>query len=396
MNWIDLSAFRENRALLYLLVGRCLEAFGFGIALFLIVILAYEQTNSVTFAGLAVSIYQIVMVVFQAPIGRIADKYGRKRLILLGIAIHALATFLIGVSNSILMLLALRALQGLGASLEGPASQALVADLVPHEKRGSVMGQYSTMINLGWFVGPVVGGVIADAFDVRAPFLICSGLVALSFFPIAFYVKEPARTARRPTHASEPLPSKTRNVLLYLCLAYFLIQFSGSAMFPLVRVYMLKIGASDTEIGLVVAAFGLISAPLQTPFGRLSDRWGRKPLITLGIFSMAFVAPWYGFAATFPQLLLIRSAHGIASALSGPVVGALVADVAPRSQRGRALGILSTAQSLGMVVGPLTGGVLADLYGYQFPFLLCGGVMAASALIIHRRIKEPSREEREH
>ncbi|MEM2905353.1 MAG: MFS transporter [Candidatus Bathyarchaeia archaeon] len=395
MGWIDVSAFKQNRALLYLLIGRCLEAFGFGIALFLIVVLAYEQTGSVTYAGLAVSVYQVVMVVLQPPMGRVADRYGRKRLILLGTAIHAVATFLLGASTSIFILLALRALQGLGASLEGPASQALVADLVPYERRGSLMGQYSTMINLGWFVGPVVGGLIADAFGTRAPFFICSVLVALSFFPIALYVKEPPRAATGRSNVSGPLTAKVRNVLLYLCLAYFLIQFSGSVMFPLIRVYMVKIEASDTEIGLVVAAFGLISAPLQAPFGRLSDRRGRKPLITLGVFSTSLVAPWYGFATSFPQLLLIRSAHGVASAMSGPVVGALVADVTPRWQRARALGMLSTAQSLGMVVGPLVGGALADLYGYQFPFLLCSGIMAVSALIIHKGVREPSKEERE-
>jgi len=169
MDWIDISAFKENKALLYLLVGRLLVAFGFGIALFLIVILAYEQTDSVTYEGLAVSIYQIVMVVSQTSLGRLADKYGRKLFILIGIVVHAVATFLIGVSGSIFMLLALRAVQGFGASLEGPAPQALLADLVPHEKRGSVMGQYSTMTNLGWFVGPIVGGIIADALISGLP-----------------------------------------------------------------------------------------------------------------------------------------------------------------------------------------------------------------------------------
>lgn len=395
MEWLDLSTFTENKALLFLLLGRCLEAFGFGIALFLIVVIAFEQTNSVAYAGLAVSVYQVVMVALQTPFGRLADKYGRKPFILAGIAIHALATLLIGASSSIAMLLALRALQGLGASLEGPASQALVADLVPHAKRGAVMGQYSMMINLGWFVGPVVGGIIADATDVRTPFYICSLLVTLSFFPIAFYVKDPRGTGTDLTRISEPLPARARSLLAFLCLAYFLVQFSGSVMFPLVRVYMVNIGASDTEIGLVVAVFGLISAPLQTPFGRLSDRLGRKPLITLGILSMALVAPWYGFAATFLQLLLIRAVHGIASAMSGPIVSALVADLVPRRQRGKALGVLNTALSLGMVVGPLAGGVLADLYGYQFPFFVCSASMAAGAFVIHRRVKEPRPEERE-
>jgi len=136
------------------------------------------------------------MVVSQTSLGRLADKYGRKLFILIGIVVHAVATFLIGVSGSSFMLLALRAVQGFGASLEGPAPQALLADLVPHEKRGSVMGQYSTMTNLGWFVGPILGGIIADATDLRTPFYICPVLVALSFFPIAFSMKEPAREER--------------------------------------------------------------------------------------------------------------------------------------------------------------------------------------------------------
>lgn len=141
---------------------------------------------------------------------------------------------------------------------------------------------------------------------------------------------------------------------------------------PILPLYMRTFGASGLEVGLVFAAFAVarfLGGPL---FGRLSDRLARKPLILTGLGLYALVSLAYTLAQSLWQLGLLRLVQGLASTLVTPQAQAYVAERTPPGREGRTLNLFYTAQFLGMGLGPLLGGSLAEHFGLTAPFYAMG------------------------
>lgn len=151
---------------------------------------------------------------------------------------------------------------------------------------------------------------------------------------------------------------------------------------PILPLYMRTFGASGVELGLVFAAFAVarfLGAPL---FGRLSDRMNRKPLILIGLGLYAFVSVAYALAQSLWQLGLLRLVQGLASTLVTPQAQAYVAERTPPGREGRTLNLFYTAQFVGMGLGPLLGGSLAEHFGLTAPFYAMGLLTGAALLAV--------------
>ena len=140
---------------------------------------------------------------------------------------------------------------------------------------------------------------------------------------------------------------------------------------PNLAYYAEDIGATSTEIGMLLSIYSgmqLLFAPL---WGRLSDKHGRKPAILLGLLGNAVALVGFGLAKTYVWLLIARSAAGIASAAVLPSVMAYVADVTTPEERGKGMGLMGAAMGLGFILGPAIGGVLGS---HDVPFFVAGGL----------------------
>ncbi len=149
---------------------------------------------------------------------------------------------------------------------------------------------------------------------------------------------------------------------------------------PILPLYMRTFGASGVELGLVFAAFAVarfLGAPL---FGRLSDRLNRKPLILIGLGLYALVSVAYALAQSLWQLGLLRLVQGLASTLVTPQAQAYVAERTPPGREGRTLNLFYTAQFVGLGLGPLLGGSLAEHFGLTAPFYAMG-LLTGAALV---------------
>ncbi len=151
-------------------------------------------------------------------------------------------------------------------------------------------------------------------------------------------------------------------------------------IWPLVPVYAVELGAGGFQVGLIIASFNLARTIIYPLAGRLSDRWGRKPFIALGLFLYALVSVLYVLATRVETLILVRLLHGTTSVLVAPVAMALVADIAPKRRMGLYLGTQNMAVMLGLGVGPVAGGIIRDFYGMQTAFYAMGGLALVTFL----------------
>ena len=162
-----------------------------------------------------------------------------------------------------------------------------------------------------------------------------------------------------------------RSKLLLLFLTMFFVMLGFGIIIPNLAYYAEDIGATPTKIAILMSIYSgmqLLFAPI---WGRLSDRYGRKPAILLGLLGNAGALVGFGLAKNYSWLFIARSAAGIASAAVLPSVMAYVADVTTSEERGKGMGLMGAAMGLGFILGPAIGGVMGR---HDVPFFVAGGL----------------------
>ncbi len=162
---------------------------------------------------------------------------------------------------------------------------------------------------------------------------------------------------------------KSRLLLLFLTLFFVMLGFG--IIIPNLAYYAKDIGATTTEIAILMSIYSgmqLLFAPI---WGRLSDKYGRKPAILLGLLGNAAALIGFGLAKDYVWLFTARSAAGIASAAVLPSVMAYVADITTAEERGRGMGLMGAAMGLGFILGPAIGGIMGS---HNMPFFVAGGL----------------------
>ena len=173
---------------------------------------------------------------------------------------------------------------------------------------------------------------------------------------------------------------------LTLYVTAFCVCASFSLLFPVMPSYATEVGASVSEVGLVMATYAYVTALALIPCGMLSDRIGRRPLLIASLLIFSLAPLLYLVAGDPQELLLFRGIHGLASAAFTPVAIPLVIDMAPPARRGRALGWYTTSTQSGFVAGPAIGGFLLSNFGFQAVFFGCSAIAFLGLLFILPRL----------
>ena len=171
-----------------------------------------------------------------------------------------------------------------------------------------------------------------------------------------------------------PLTHSPAWILFLLSASVGVAMMGLGIVWPLVPIYAVELGASGFQVGLIIAAFNIARTCVNPFSGRLSDRWGRKPFILLGLFLYAVVSVFYVQSMRVESLILVRLLHGTTSVLVVPVAMALAGDIAPQHRLGRYLGTLNMAIMLGFAAGPALGGVIRDYFGMPSAFYTMGAL----------------------
>ncbi|MGH7579173.1 MAG: MFS transporter [Gemmatimonadales bacterium] len=178
--------------------------------------------------------------------------------------------------------------------------------------------------------------------------------------------------------------------LIVLFVTAFVDMVGLAMIVPLLPYYATDFGAGAATVGLLISAFSVAQLAVAPLWGRLSDRYGRRPAILAGLLITAAAYLLFGFAGSVPALLLTRVVQGVGGGTIG-VVQAYVADVAPPAQRTKSLGWLSAITSLGAVAGPAFGSLMVSLGGQRFVGLGAAGLSALVAAFAWAFLRESRR-----
>lgn len=178
-------------------------------------------------------------------------------------------------------------------------------------------------------------------------------------------------SVERSSHVESPFSVKFATFLLaVVSMALFIDTLAYGLIVPIVPSYAYTLGASDLEIGIIFAAFPVVELLTMLPIGALSDRYGKKPFIIIGLVSLVISTVAFATSGNVPQLILTRGLQGFAASCTMTAGLALISDGTSSDKMGGSLGIATAAQGAGLMAGPLVGGALVEMGGYTFPFII--------------------------
>ncbi|PCR88777.1 MFS transporter [Natrinema ejinorense] len=356
-----------------------------------------------TVVGIAVSNELLVGVFFstlgavrsicQIPFGRLSDRFGvRNSLLEIGFAVSSATVLGYGFVGTVGGLLSLRVLQGIALAAATPALMALVDSLTTTDNRGGGMSAISTLRTLGWGVGPVLGGALADQFGLRSAFACGALLVGGSVLLIRLAVPtvNPGRSSGKSESDDGGLrpqftSSRQARTLIGVAVAVSVLMMGISAIVSLEETIVGRLGGSKTGFGIVFAIPTITRLLVQFPVGRWTDRYSRPPMILGGLLASVPLVAATGLVHTLGAFVLVRGLQGATVAAVVAPGYALAADVADEAHSGEQLAFVTTASSVGFALGPLVSGVLAPA-GFFAPFLAIAALSLASVVVVWRLV----------
>ncbi len=323
--------------------------------------------------GILFGSYAVALLLSTFPMAMLSDRYGRRTPMLLGLAGLAVTTLVFAVSQQYWLLVLARFLQGIAGAATWTLGMSLLADHFPAESRGRAMGTAFAAANLGVLIGPTLSGFLDKYAGPSAPFLVGAGLVALDAAGRAFLIEEgePVLGQRLPFRQllTNPVVKLFAGAMALGSGLWGLLE----STLPLDMDHRLALGPH--QIGLCFAAAALtqtLAAPLT---GRLSDRIGRVRVLRFGLISALILLPLPALLHSTWMLVLVMMGFGItASLILSPCSPAVADQVEQQGSQsfGSAFSILNFAFSVGLMVGPLVGGVLVQFLGLPMALGICG------------------------
>jgi DHA1 family multidrug resistance protein-like MFS transporter len=355
-----------------------------------------SESAIVIWSGVLLASTAVTLAIFSPIWGAVADRRGRKLMVLRAMLLGALVVALMGFVENVWQLLALRALQGAAAGTVA-ASTALVASSVPRDRLAHSMGLLQTSMYLGISVGPLLGGVLAEAFGIRATFLIAGMMLATGGVMVGLFVHEhfpPPSAQSRPRFVTLVRAGLTSRALRPLLVVTLLIQLASAIVLPSLPLFVEHLTEPGHPVklyaGLAFGATAVFSAIAALNYSRIIDRAGYRRLLIFACFGAAiFFAP-QAFVSNVGQLLLLRAGLGIFFGVLIPATNVLVGLVTPGEMRGSAYGLTASATAMGSAVGPLLGSAIAASFGIPSIFLATGLVLALLGLWVIAAVNEPA------
>ena len=331
----------------------------------------------------------VVGIVVSLPAGILSDLIGRRRVILMAAIVFATAPFLYLIINDPWQLVLVRVYHGLATAILGPVAMAAVADTF-EKGRGERMAWYSSATMIGRFIAPFVGGLLifGDNFHwvyLADGFAGVLALLAAIRLPLATNTSGSAWQAFKSQRGNygQEIAFVFRHPGILATSGIEAVQyFAFGCIETFLPVYLNEnLGYSAWEIGILFTVQILTATFTKPIMGRLSDRYGRVPLISAGLMLGGVATATLILSSNYVVLGVLIAVFGLGLATVTASTSCLVADLSRAQGRGGALGILSSIMDIGHSTGPMVAGLLIAAYSYKTTFGIVGAALVVISLV---------------
>lgn len=349
-------------------------------------------------SGLVFSITFLFSAIASPLWGGLADRKGRKLMLLRSALGMAIVMMLMGLAQNIWHLLILRACLGLLGGFI-PNANALIATQMPRNKSGWALGTLSTGGVSGALLGPLAGGLLADSYGLRPVFFITAAVLFICFLLTLFCIRENFTpvTKKEMLHAREVIGSlKSPRLVLSLFITTLIIQVATGSIAPILTLYVRDLAGDVSNIAFIsgmIASVPGVAALLSAPrLGKLGDRIGpEKILIAALMVSVLLLIPM-AFVQTPLQLGVLRFLLGAADGALLPAVQTLLVYNSTNQIAGRIFSYNQSFRDIGDVTGPLIGAAVSASYGFRTVFFVTASVVMFNVIYSWLSLRRRRRE----
>ena len=320
--------------------------------------------------------------------GFLVDRWGRKPLLLAGVALRTITALGEYYSTSYVEFLLWEFIGGFGVSTWNTGSQVLIADVTEVENRGRAVAVRSMSVRLGNIAGPFIGALLTTTFSIRSIFLF-NVVTKLAVIVITlFLIKETRPEAAQPKKGESPPPVEKLGVSIFLTRGFLVISFATfalgmmtqgvfSALFPLYVREVMNFDAAD--VGYMITLASIVVFLVSYPNGILVDRYGRRKTLVPGLLVLGLSGYLLAQSMDPRGIYLMVAVYGVGSGMTTGTSQVYAMDLAPESRRGAFLGIWSAFNHLSAVLAPLVLGLLVESLGMPKTFMFAAVLLAVSA-----------------
>ncbi len=358
---------------------------GVGIVSPLLPLYAEAMGASGVLLGMIFSSFTITRAIVIPFIGPLSDRRGRKLFLLIGFGGFTVATLGYILATAPWHLILTRAVQGTTAGMMLPIARAFIGDLCPAGEEGRWQGIANAAFFGGFAFGPLIGGPLAEWYGYNTAVYFMGGICLLSFLlALRFLPESASRQSGGGRRSTTELFRLVRTDKMLRGLSYYRVGLAlarGCLMTFLPVFASLSLGIGVGLIGIMLAVHNLLRAAAQPYFGNLADRSNRRTLVVIGaVAHLIFfvVIPW---EYPYWQLLVLVAFGGIAAAIAMPALTALYTEQGRISGMGTAMSLDILAMAIGMGIGPVLGGVVADVLNVASVFHFSAGVQVAGVAL---------------
>ncbi|KJJ83649.1 major facilitator superfamily protein [Candidatus Omnitrophus magneticus] len=334
--------------------------------------------------GVVAAVSSLVGIIVSIPAGILADRFGRKKMLMISAIVFATAPMLYLMVSNLWQLIIVRFYHGMATAIFMPVSMAMISDMF-HKERGEKIGWFSTSTLMGRFAAPLVGASViglmaySPILSYRVIYMICTigGVIALI---IVWRLPGDLEHGINDVAPWIDVFEKFKKLLLVkgvliTSVVEGAVLFAYGGFETFLPLYAVNIGFTPYEIGILLST-QIISVALTKPFmGRFSDKHGRPPQIFTGLILGG--ASMFGFFMFrgFVMFLLLSILFGLSISVVAAATSALIADLSKKESLASAMGILASVMDMGHTTGPLVAGVIASYYSYSMIFVLASFVL---------------------
>jgi len=326
-----------------------------------------EETAVVVTIGALSSIFNLVRTSMNLPAGLIADKFGRRRLVLFSVFLFPLSYILLLVSNNVSWIFASYIIVGICFGILPPIVNAFIADITQKASRATAYGIFNLSWILGQTLAPMIGGFLAESAGLKASYvaaLVLSIANIILIFRVIENIKESKTIEKEASlgqeqHA-EGLTTGYKRILFLFGGDSILSGLANGILTTIFYAYLMYVlGVSVFELGVSFSiGWGIATAIAQLPGGKLADRFGRKPIVLICGVAAAVLVPLLPLTKSLMQFICILGLICFIGNLSNPAYSAWLMDHTPTKRRAGGFGLIGAASGVGTIIGPTIGGIL--------------------------------------